>query len=210
MSSVRGIHDPAELALYGLPAGVWAWLIEPDTDELTARNVDAARFSVTVVAVDSWPTDTAADHDAEQPGPERRRAVVPGLIALDVQHLSVRLIGTPAELVWLASPGGSSRLDLRNIGDLNSKDVLRLRAARRLVHLDWGPDLGRPPGKTALSADEFEETLKPIILDMRHGNLKPNQDTVATAMHLDKGTLRAYLKRSHISWEAVRSGRWPR
>jgi hypothetical protein len=207
MPTVRGIHDPAELALYGLPEGVWAWLIEPDVADLAARGVEAGRYAVTVLAIDSWYAST--DLRSEVDSPDARMVALPGLVQFDVRYLSVRLLGTPAELVWFAPPGIEPRLDLLRVQGLKKAEVLGLYQARRLVDLDWGPLLGRPLGDTDLSRAEFEVKMGAALLVMRRLKVHFTQIALAQEIGLNTSTLRKYLKRAGVEWRSVVKGDWP-
>jgi hypothetical protein len=208
MPTVRGLHDPAELALYGLPEGVWAWLIEPDVADLAARGVEAGRYAVTVVGIDSW----SGGPDAIEPdvdSPDARMVTLPGLVKFDVRYLSVRLLGTPAELVWLAPWGVEPRLDLLRVQGLKKAQVVELYQARRLVDLDWGPLLGRPLGDTDWSPEEFEKAIGTAVAEMLRNNVRVTQGLVADEIRLNKTTLRKYLKRAGVDWRSVVKGEWP-
>lgn len=207
MPTVRGLHDPAELALYGLPEGVWAWLIEPDMADLAARGVEAGRYAVTVLGIDSW--YAATDLRPEVDSPDARMVALPGLVQFDVRYLSVRLLGTPAELVWSAPPGIEPRLDLLRVQGLKKAEVLGLYQARRLVDLDWGPLLGRPLGDTDLSPEEFEAKMAAALAEMRHLKVPLKQIPLALEVGLNTSTLRKYLKRAGVNWRSVRKGDWP-
>jgi hypothetical protein len=207
MTTVRGLHDPAELALYGLPAGVWAWLIEPDMADLAARGVDAGQYAVTVLGIDSW--FAATDLGPEVDSPDARMVALPGLVQFDVRYVSVRLVGTAAELVWLARPGVEPRLDLLRVQGLKKAQVLGLYQARRLVDLDWGPLLGRPLGDTDWSPEEFEMGIRTAVAEMRRLNVRVTQRVLIAEMRLDAKTLRKYLKRAGVNWRSVRTGEWP-
>ena len=207
MSTVRAIHDPAELALYSLREGDWAWLIEPDATELTARGVDAALYGVTVVGVEGWPTDPDVVEVVAYPA--AHPVGLPGLVPLDVRYLSVRLLATPAELVWSAPVGVSPRLDLLRIEGLKKAQVVGLYQARRLVDLDWGPLLGRPLGDTDLSPEEFERKLAVAVAVMRRLKVPLNQEALALEIGLNATTLRKYLDIAGVNWWSVRKGDWP-
>jgi len=201
----RPIHDPAELALYGLPAGVWAWLIEPDANELGARGVNAAMYGVIVVAVDSW----AADPDIELQLPGARPVAVAGLAPLDVRYLEVGLLGTPAKLVWSAPRAVGPRLDMFHIEGLKKTEIVDLYLARRLVDLDWGPLVGRPAGDTAMTAEEFETSVAIKVAEIRGHRFRLTQKLLAREISLNSTTLRKYLDRAGVRWRDVQQGKWP-
>jgi hypothetical protein len=208
MSTVRGIHAPAELALYDLPEGVWAWLIEPDVADLAAQGVEAGRYAVTVVGIDSWSGGPYAE-EPDVDSPDARMVALPGLVKFDVRYLSVRLLGTPAELVWLAPPGVEPRLDLLRVQGLKKAQVVGLYQARRLVDLDWGPLLGRPLGATDWSPEDFEMGIDTALAQMRRLKVPFTEVDLAVEMGLNTTTLRKYLKRAGVDWRSVRMGEWP-
>jgi hypothetical protein len=201
MPTVRGIHDPAELALYGIPEGVWAWLIEPDAADLTARGVNSALYRVTVVGIDRWSPDPTGAVDVDYP--DARMVGLPGLTRFDVRYLSVCLLDTPAQLVWSAAPGMEPRLDMLHIEGLKSAQVVGLFRARRLVDLDWGPSLGRRLGDTDLSSSEFELQMAVALAVLRRLKVPLTQDALADEIGLDTSTLRKYLKGGGVDWRSV-------
>lgn len=207
MTTVRGIHDPVELARYGLPEGVWAWLIEPDAADLSARGVDAALYAVTVLGIDRWPGGPEVGPGVDYP--DARKVALPGLVEFDVRYLSVRLLGTPAELIWLAPPDMEPRIDLLRVQGLRNAQVLGLYGARRLVDLNWGSALGRPRGDTDLSMPEFERRLRKALDDASRLNLKPNQGYAAGEIGINVTTLRKYLRLAGVRWRTVIERDWP-
>lgn len=205
MRWVRGIHDPGELAMYGLPPGTYAWLIELDDDELSqVTDVDLGSYLVRVLAIDNGQVDERVTL-ASSP----KYVTLRGLAPLDVRRVEVWLAGTPAVLVRTWTTNGGSALNAFSLEGLDSQqlDLLVLRG-RRLSDLDWRR-LGRPRGSTVWTEAEFSEQLERLLRELRRNYQIPTRRLVADSLGMGVSTLITYLRRAGTTWAKVKRGDWP-
>jgi hypothetical protein len=212
MPTFQALHDPAVLAAYGLPAGTWAWLIELDADELAAQTKESwSGYGLILVGVENWSVDR--DDVWTAPNMTTPQTLAGGWGPFDIAFVEVQLEGTSTSLQRHIDRTGASRLDARDVQNLEAAEVGRLRRARHLAMLDWDwvGRPGRPKGTYAWSEVAFEIKAREVRAYFRsRRQALPNEDVYASKFNIQSlVTLRSYFQRAGTSWPQVQRGEWP-